>query len=285
MSTAIPGQTTAVSSAPVVSTTSAPLKGGMGHLLGPVTAMTFILGAFIGLALKTQNVVRSDNLHSSRYSGLAEAYVSMKRNALAYQATIKNLQNTNEQLDQTVSQGAPQIKVITDQINQARFIAGLTDVEGPGIVVTLSDSKHAPAPGMQPGMPSFVLNNYLIHDTDILRVLNELKDSGAEAFSVNNQRIVATSAVRCVGTVVQVNYIQMASPYRIKAIGDPHTLMTAMNMTGGVGDGFKVTDPAMFSVTKADKLLIPAYSGATQFRYAKPKIASVTGKDADSMSR
>ena len=62
---------------------------------------------------------------------------------------------------------------------------------------------------------------YIIHDEDLLRVLNELCAAGAEAISINDQRIVATTEVRCAGPTVSVNNVRSAPPYVIKAIGNP----------------------------------------------------------------
>ena len=242
----------------------------MYQYMAPITLMTFILGGFIALALKAENTVRQEDLPSSRYSGLAEAYIGMKSDMLKYQATIQDLQITNEKLDQTVSARAPQMKVMTDQVNEARFIAGLTEVEGPGIIVTLADSKHAPAEPDQPSLVPMIESPYLIHDTDIQRVLNELKAGGAEAFAVNDQRVVVTTAIRCVGPAIQINGVPQTSPYKIQAIGEPSSLEKTLDLTGGVADGFRQTDPAMIAIQKSSELKIPAYDGATEFRYAKP---------------
>ena len=156
-------------------------------------------------------------------------------------------------------------------LGQARFLAGLTPVQGPGVVVTLKDGKkHLPnnlPPGMAP--PS------IIHDSDINQIVNELKAAGAEAIAVNDQRLVATSSVRTAGPTVLINFVPTAPPYVIKAIGDPKTLAAAMNLPGGVASQIKMYDPAMFSVKESGMLTLPAYSGRSEPRYAKP-VASIS---------
>jgi uncharacterized protein YlxW (UPF0749 family) len=259
---------TASTSATTAATTT--VSGKNPAINVPIVVMTFILGAFIALALKTQNIVRSENLPSSRYSGLAEAYMGMKKEIPEYQATIQGLQHTNEQLDQAVSARAPRMKVLMDQVDQDRAFAGLTDVKGPGIIVTLSDSKQAPKETEQTVMSSMIMSNYVIHDVDIQRVLNELKAGGAEAFSVSGQRVIATTAIRCVGPAIQVNGVPLTSPYKLEVIGDPDTLAKSLTIAGGIADAFKVTDPAMISIQKSKALLIPAYAGAMDYKYAHP---------------
>jgi len=152
------------------------------------------------------------------------------------------------------------------ELSNARFLAGLTPVQGPGVVVTLNDSKKTLPGKMPPGIaaPS------LIHDTDINAVINELKAAGAEAIAVNDQRLVATSPVRCAGPTVFVNNMPIAAPFVIKAIGDPKALAVAMTHPGGIAAQIKMFDSAMFSVKDAGALMLPAYSGGGVPRYAKP---------------
>ena len=107
--------------------------------------------------------------------------------------------------------------------------AGLTDVEGPGVIVILSDSSQA---NSTTGNEA----DYLIHDSDLLSVINELRDAGAQAISFNGERILATSEVRCAGSVVTVNGRRFAAPFVLFAIGEPTTLYNALTMRGGVVD-------------------------------------------------
>jgi uncharacterized protein YlxW (UPF0749 family) len=112
--------------------------------------------------------------------------------------------------------------------------------------------------------------SFTIHDIDIQRVINELRASGAEAFSVNDQRVVATTAIRCVGAAIQVNGVPLTPPYVIRAIGDPATLAGALQLRDGIAEQLGQTDPSMISVQKANKLLLPSYNGSTMFKYCSP---------------
>ncbi len=151
-------------------------------------------------------------------------------------------------------------------LSTARFLAGLTPVQGPGVVVTLNDSKKKMPANMPPGLAPA----NIIHDTDINAVVNELKAAGAEAIAVNDQRLVATSPIRCAGPTVYVNNIPMAPPFSIAAIGSPKALAAIIAMPGGVASQIKAFDPAMFSVREAATLTLPAYSGESGPRYARP---------------
>ena len=106
-------------------------------------------------------------------------------------------------------------------MERLNILAGSTDVEGEGVEIVLDDSNLARSANENP-------NLYIIHDEDLLRVLNELCAAGAEAISINDQRIVATTEVRCAGPTVSVNNVRSAPPYVIKAIGNPKNLTSAL---------------------------------------------------------
>ncbi len=148
-------------------------------------------------------------------------------------------------------------------LGEAQLLAGSTPVEGSGLVVTLQDGRKFSAP-LPPGMAP----PNIIHDSDIATVVNEMKAYGAEAIAVNDQRLVATSAVRCTGRTVLVNGIPQAPPFVIKAIGDPKTLRAGVEMPGGVAAQIRVYDPAMVTTREAAMLILPAYHPAGLPRYA-----------------
>jgi uncharacterized protein YlxW (UPF0749 family) len=188
------------------------------------------------------------------------------QNMLRLQDTIASLRADNARLEQR----GPSTRAMRGDLEDARMFAGLTAVEGPGIVVTLNDSaKRLPA-GIPDALRADISNNFLIHDVDIQRVVNELHAAGAEAEAVNGQRIVSTTAIRCVGPAIQVNAVPLTPPFKIAAIGKAQTLAEALNMPGGITDQLKDTDPAMISIALKDKTVLPAYDGATAFKYARP---------------
>jgi len=150
-------------------------------------------------------------------------------------------------------------KFLSEQLRRAELMAGFVDVEGPGISIQLSDIGNR-----SPGLSA---SDTLIHDEDIRRIINELCAAGAEAISVNDSRIISTSAVRCVGPTILVNDTKMAPPYVIKAIGKSHQLEAAMNLNGGVIDNMKVWGFSI-SITKHKKLTIPKYNGTVNFSSA-----------------
>ena len=145
------------------------------------------------------------------------------------------------------------------ELEQLEITAGRTDVEGPGVAVILEDSSQSNVTGDEA--------DYLIHDNDLLSVVNELRSAGAEAISLNGERLLANSEIRCTGAVVTVNGRRYAAPYVIFAIGDPDTLYSALTMRNGVVDVLSQWGITV-KVTMNDLLLIPKYNGTVEYRYA-----------------
>ncbi|MBQ3076911.1 MAG: DUF881 domain-containing protein [Clostridia bacterium] len=154
--------------------------------------------------------------------------------------------------------------VLNNELRRAELVAGFTDVIGPGVTVTMSDSVASVAGDGLTVDPSYLI----IHDNDILQVVNELRDAGAEAISINGERLLATSEIRCAGSIVSVNNNRYAAPFVIRAIGDPEALESALKMRGGV-----IEQLAFFQievdVQKSDEVLIRAYTGTTSYTYAQ----------------
>lgn len=102
-----------------------------------------------------------------------------------------------------------------------RVIDGLTDVKGQGITMLLNDGLHT----------SEVedINDIIIHDKDLLKIINELHKAGAQAISINDERIVAATRVFCAGPAIKINNNRCAVPYIIKAIGDPGMLYESVS--------------------------------------------------------
>ena len=134
-------------------------------------------------------------------------------------------------------------------------------VEAGDLLFTLDDSKQAAKAGENK-------NLYIIHDDDLLRVVNELRSAGAEAISLNGQRLIGSSEIRCVGPTVLVNERRLAAPFVISAIGNPQTLESSLKLRGGVIENFKFWG-IKADVVQSDKVRIPAFQGKRTFEFAK----------------
>ena len=185
---------------------------------------------------------------------------------------LKVMETENKQLLQEINElrkkGADRARDHGQE--RLQLLAGTTDVEGAGIEIVLDDSNIPKKANENP-------NLYIIHDEDLLRVFNELRAAGAEAISINDQRIVAMSEVRCAGPTVSVNNVRSAPPYVIKAIGAPKTLTSALRLRGGVVETFEFWG-IQVKIKSEDKVHIPALKAPRNFEYATSVAAKEEAK-------
>ena len=175
---------------------------------------------------------------------------------------LKNAEKENKalanKLEEMETQGTGGDRKV---LNDLKIKAGEVPLHGPCVLVVVNDSQVTPKAGENP-------NLYVIHDDDLLRLLNELRAAGAEALSVNQERLLDISEVRCAGPTVSVNNTRFTPPYEIRAIGDPKTLESALRLRGGVVETLKFWGITV-DVKRKDDVVIPAYKGTRHFEYAK----------------
>lgn len=239
-----------------MSTISPPVRGKTWVF--QVTALCIVLGMVLALALKTQRQAASQGVPTSG-PALQSAYRVLKQQN---QQLEKDLAEAKIQVEKLASRRISAGTAMQQMLDESKMLAGTVPVQGPGIVVTLQDSPKRPADARQE-----IIQDYIVHDRDIRDVVNELFAAGAEAISVNGQRLVATSSIRCVGPVVLVNTTQVGAPFVIKAIGNPEALESALKMPGGIYDDLDAWD--MITITREHDIHIPGYTGSTRFNYAK----------------
>jgi uncharacterized protein YlxW (UPF0749 family) len=159
---------------------------------------------------------------------------------------------------------------IAAQRNRAatyRQAAGLTALTGPGITVELND-----APRLADGsLPAGASNDDLVvHQGDVQAVVNALWAGGAEAMSIMNVRVLATSAVRCVGNTLLLHGRVYSPPFKISAIGEPAALQRALAASEGVRLFKDAVDHYQLGYRETTSAVtVPAYDGSTALRSAK----------------
>lgn len=184
----------------------------------------------------------------------AEARVhAADRQVQALQAQVNRSARQAGQVDSAV--GASQAKV-----NPLLGPGGLTAVRGPGLEVILDDSSGV----------SVDPNQLLVHQSDLQAVVNALWAGGAEAMSISGQRLIATSAVRCVGPTLLLNGEVYSPPYRVAAIGPSATMQKELTASPGVtlfreAAGYYGLG---YTVEVENSIVVPAYRGTLGLSYA-----------------
>lgn len=149
--------------------------------------------------------------------------------------------------------------------------AGTKKLSGEAVSVTLADAPPN-ATAKLPGYPEPQPNDLVIHQQDLQAVVNALWQGGAKGIKVMDQRLISTSAVRCVGNTLILQGRVYSPPYKVTAVGDPEKLKTAlaaspeiqnyMLYVNAYGLGWKVDDDGAMT--------LPGYSGTVDLHYAKP---------------
>ena len=181
---------------------------------------------------------------------LQEKYENMYQETEKAEESLENARKKATENDTMSSE-------IEEKLNHANLLLGKTELQGQGVVVTMEDNKTVSSDTIG-AFDS--IDRYLVHATDILNILNELKNAGAEAISVNDQRIVSTSAVICIGNVVSINGERVGAPYIINAIGNPESLYGALTRPESY---LKIlnNDGVIASIKKSDNIIVPKYTG------------------------
>ncbi len=149
------------------------------------------------------------------------------------------------------------------EIAEYQVFSGLTKVQGPGLTITIDD-------GTRPLFAGENINNVLVHDSDVIRIVNDLKGCGAEAIAVNGQRIIHITSISCSGYTIRINGITYARPFVIQAIGNAERMRSVLNSPVGYGTILKDMG-ILFKTEKSEDLILPAYGGDVRYKYMKVK--------------
>ena len=216
----------------------------------------------LGICIQIRTVKNSNSTVSQNYeeNSLRAEVLKYKEK---YERKYKELEEAEEKLEterQNSTQNNEDLAQKEDEIKQGNKMIGLTEVTGPGVIVTLSDSKKDSSSVLNP-------NTLLVHDADVLSVINELKNAGAEAISINEQRLVPTSSISCGGNIIDINGEKVGAPFEIKAIGLPEQL-SALSRQGGYLEILKNASIGV-ELKKSNNITIPKYTGIIEYNYAK----------------
>lgn len=218
-----------------------------------ILLIVFIIFGIV-LAVQAKSTLNTKKLAAAKtYSAdaLKEQLVREQAETDALKKAINdNIADQNTIIDEYVHEQNDD-KLVRDW-EKVRLSAGLVDVKGPGITIKLDD-----APARQPDTP---LSWFIIHDQDIKVILNDLKKAGAQAISINGERVVPMSEQVCAGPTILINGNRHTVPYIIEAIGDPDTLYDSISNSSRIAEMTEFN--IRVEITKSQKLKLAKFSGA-----------------------
>lgn len=191
--------------------------------------MCFVLT--IGIVVQYKTITDANKVTGTTVN--SELKTEVLRWKEKYEEALKDLGEIEKILEESrkiaTSNDEASLK-LQNELRTLNALIGSLDVSGEGVVITLADNSIVTNQTI--GIFDNI-SNYLIHDTDLIMLVNELKNAGAEAISINDERIISTTSITCDGTVVLVNGNKLSSPFTIKAIGSPALILGAIQRTGG----------------------------------------------------
>jgi len=205
------------------------------------------------------------DLRAGRFSDLASLVNQQSQQVQALRARARTLNEHVNALSGKV--GAQHVSKARQETLALRGPVGLDPVTGPGMTVTLDD-----APSGVIASADTNPNNLVVHQQDIQAVANALWAGGAEAMTIQGQRVIATTGIKCVGNTVVLHDVPYSPPYVISAIGDPEAMLTSLNNNPYLIIYRQYVERWQlgYSVAPREQLRLPGFSGSVELSYARP---------------
>lgn len=237
--------------------------------------MIFLLCLFVGFGLVLQDRASAGQLlyiSPKAISDITTTIESEKKSLEDTKILVEEAQAELEDYENQETQSPDTQPILIEKLEKEALKYGMYtaayDLEGPGVVIRIDDGTRDLFEGED-------LNNLLVHDVDILLIINDLKRNGAEAISVNGERLTENSAVICSGYTVEINNTRYARPFVIRAIGDGARMTSSLIGLGGYGTSLKDWG-VLFEVELSDQVFIPAFRQGIQYKYME-KVQEVEG--------
>ena len=224
--------------------------------------------AFLGAgALLVTSGVNSagTDLRPSQYADLADLAEQETDRVAALQDRVAGLTAEIEGLSGELDSGTmDQVQADIDALSGP---AGLTAMEGPGLTVTLEDAPES----IRDSVGDEHVSDTIVHQQDIQAVANAMWAGGAEAMTLQGQRVVSTTGIKCVGNTVLLHGVTYSPPYVISAVGDPDAMRESIESSPYIQAYLDAVDQwrVGWDVTVEESIEAPAYEGPTDMRYAR----------------
>lgn len=214
-------------------------------------AMCFLLTIGIFIQVKT---VSQSGTQAARTMGEKELRDNVLEMKEKYEKQYKILEGKEKELNSliaSVSVNDSTSSELSEKLNKINSEIGLTALQGEGIIIRLEDAEESSNTSSR---------DSVVHDSDLKAIVNDLCTAGAEAISINGQRIVSTTAITCIGNVIKINDEKVGNPFEICAIGSKARLEGAVSMNGRTLSQMK-KDGIVIDVKKSDTVVVSRFDG------------------------
>lgn len=220
------------------------MKKGKVTITITVGLMCFILMFVMFMQFKTVEETDITSLKTMREAELRSELSTLKANYAQTEEKLNEILQTIEEYKQTIENKEEAALLLEKELQSSELMAGKTDVEGPGIIVTLSNGQN---------------ESEKITAIDLLMLMNELKLAGAEAISINEERIINMTDITDISSHIRVNKQRLTAPFVVKAIGNQTYLESGITAKGGYVDE-KIDEGKSVKVEKEKNIQIQKYN-------------------------
>ena len=231
------------------------------------TILVFCLIAGLAIALQISNVQYSDGIgliSVNEVKNYEEKLQEIRKEKESARQALSKIESEKMKIEEDITNESFYLKAQIADLEKYKMSAGVYDVKGPGIVITINEPDYIKEYGLEG--ESNILPNYHL----LLGLVNYLRKSGAEAISINDQRIIATTEFNYVGDAIYINRLPTVPPYSINAIGDPDTMEPLLNIRYGILDVMRNQYGLKVHLEKREEIEMPRYYNNLNFKYAKP---------------
>ena len=227
------------------------MKNGKIAILLGMMCFLLTIGIFIQVKTVSQSGTKAARTLSEKE--LRDSVLEMKEK---YERQFKVLEGKEKELNSliaSVSVNDSSSSELSERLDEINSEIGLTALQGQGIIIRIEDGEE----GVANGVP---VEQTVIHDSDLKAIVNDLCIAGAEAISINGQRIVSTTAITCIGNVIKINDEKIGNPFEIHAIGLKSMLDGGVSMNGRTFSLMKKAG-IQVKVEKSDTVVVPRFDG------------------------
>lgn len=226
----------------------------------------FILTIAIFVQIKTvESITNEEGISLNDNAELKDEVLKWRQN---YKDIYSKLEEAEEKLEEVRTQAATNSEVdieVKNQITKNNALLGLTEVTGSGIIIKLDDNRDVNEEDV------INISSYLVHEQDLIHIINELFNAGADAISINGKRIVQTTSILCDGNILRINGEMVGVPIEIKAIGYPERLYYNVAVRQGGYLKLMARDGVIVGVERKDDITVPKYEGVYKYEYISTK--------------
>lgn len=229
------------------------LKKGKITMIITIGIACFALTLVMSMQFKIVNQTDITSIENMREAELRSELANWKSKYEETNEKYEEITSKIEEYKKTRQSNEETGRLVEEELEQIEMTMGKTEVQGEGIEVTLKETNSE--------------ETSEINSDDLLLIVNALKSAGAEAISINNERIINMSdIVDITGAYIKVNGQRILSPYIIKAIGNQSYLESILVGNGGHVDKMKKLGQDV-SINKSNKIKIPKYNKNIKIKY------------------